>query len=237
MRTIENHIAALTDSLESLIASAPDGDGQGGIATPSGPKYVRESWGWGAKYCEPIELRGDEWLAAFELVNPVVATGGIVTMVGDRGPGKTQMAAELARGGGWPSDKQEYSRGDGLVIHRGKTALYRRAMDIFLELREAMKNHVKTSEREVLAKLSNVGLLVIDEFQERGETSFENQKMNNIIDKRYASERPTIIIANLTRKELNDALGASIVDRAKENGKSIEFSWPSFRGKKNISNL
>jgi DNA replication protein DnaC len=44
-----------------------------------------------------------------------------------------------------------------------------------------------------------------------------------------ATIRPTIITSNLTRRELFAALGNSIVDRARENGKSIEFNWPSFR--------
>lgn len=223
--------ALLTAGLSKLIESAPEGGDSGNTQSlPSRASYVREAWGWGRKYCEAIELRGEEWLAAFESVKPIVATGGIVVMVGDRGPGKTQMAAELARGGNWPDDREEYSRGDGLVVHKGKTALYRRAMDIFLELREASKNHVKSSEREIITKLANMGLLVIDEFQERGESEWENRVMKNLLDKRYASERPTILIANLPRKEMFAALGASIVDRARENGKSIEFTWASYRG-------
>jgi len=222
--------AMMADSLDKLIEIAPEDEGsQPFIQSHSAPSCVRESWGWGRKYCETIELRGEQWLAAFAEASPVIATGGIVAMVGDRGPGKTQMAAELARGGNFPNDKDEYIRGDGLIVHRGKSALYRRAMDIFLDLREAAKNHVKSSEKEVLAKLANVGLLVIDEFQERGESEWENRIMKNLFDKRYASERPTIIIANLTRKEIYEALGASIVDRARENGKSIEFNWESYR--------
>ena len=224
---------AFTTSLATLIEAAPEGDSAAeAVQSPSRPLLVRESNGWGRKYCEPIELHGEQWLAAFGEAQPIVATGGIIVMVGNRGPGKTQMAAELARGGGWPSDKDEYARGDGLVVHRGKTALYRRSMDIFLDLRDAAKNHTKTSEKEVLAKLTNVGLLVIDEFQERGESEWENRIVNNLIDKRYASERATVIIANMTRAEMFASLGASIVDRARENGKSIEFNWPSYRGAK-----
>ena len=222
--------ASLALSLDKLIADAPgDNVPETPQDAPQGPSYVREAWGWGRHYCAEIELRGEEWFAALETAKPIIATGGIVVMVGDRGPGKTQMAAELARGGDWSGDKDEFTRGDGLVVHRGKTALYRRAMDIFLDLRDASKNHVKSSEKEVLAKLANVGLLVIDEFQERGETEWENRIMKNLIDKRYASDRATIIIANMPRKAIFGALGASIVDRARENGKSIEFNWPSYR--------
>lgn len=224
-----DHAAMLSSAIAKLIESAPEGDAPESGPTPSRPSLVRESFGWGRKYCEPIELRGEQWLAAYESAKPVIASGGIIAMLGGRGPGKTQMAAEIARGGDWPADKDEYARGDGLVIIRGKTALYRRAMDIFLDLREAAKNHVKSSEKEVLAKLGNVGLLVIDEFQERGESEWENRIMKNLIDRRYSSERPTIIIANLARKDMGAALGDSIKDRIRENGFPIEFNWPSFR--------
>ncbi len=37
--------------------------------------------------------------------------------------------------------------------------------------------------------------------------------------------------ANLTHRELFDTLEDPIVDRARENGRSIEFNWPSFRTK------
>lgn len=225
----QSHIKTLIGGLDALIASAPEAKSDPESTHSAASKWVRESWGWGRKYCVPIPLHGTEWLAALETAKPIIATGGIIVMVGDRGPGKTQMAAEIAREGAWSDDRHEYSRGDGLVVHRAKTALYRRAMDIFLELREASKNHVKSSEREVITKLGNVGLLVIDEFQERGDTEWENRIMKNLLDKRYASERPTIIIANMRRKEIFDALGESVVDRARENGMSIDFTWPSYR--------
>ena len=229
MKAIESHVKALLGGFEALIAAAPELSPNTIQSSLPSSRWVRESWGWGKKYCTPIDLHGVEWLAALETAKPIIQTGGIIVMVGDRGPGKTQMAAEIARGGDWPDDRDEFSRGDGLVVHKAKTATYRRAMDIFLELREASKNHIKSSEREVISALGNVGLLVIDEFQERGDSEWENRIMKNLLDKRYASGRPTIIIANMRRKDIFTALGASIVDRARENGLSIEFTWPSYR--------
>lgn len=201
------------------------------VQTPTRPRHVLAKHGWGDRYIEEIELRGKEWLAAFEIAKPVVASGGILALVGGRGPGKTQMAAELARSGDFPEDSRQFTGGDVVLSHRRQTALYRRAMDIFLDLRHAKKAHVKSSEKEELAKLEAVGLLVIDEFQEKGELEWERWAMKNLIDKRYSSSRPTIIIANYTRKELFDEIGESIVNRAQENGKSIEFTWDSFRRK------
>ena len=235
MNDTEQHVAEALGNFAKMIEQAPSDDTEPNPFEPIGqqpdaPNYVKESHGWGAKYCRTIQLTGAEWHAALETAKPIIATGGIVAMIGPRGPGKTQMAAELARTGNWSSGRVETTKIDGGVLKHGKVALYRRSMDLFLDLRHAAKNHVKSSEREVLTQLADVGLLVIDEFQERGESEWENRIIKNLIDKRYASNRPTIIIANLTRAELFETLGDSIIDRARENGKSIEFTWGSFRG-------
>lgn len=218
--------------LASATQAAPDDSQPQAERPPLESRHrITESTGWGRKYCDDIELTGDEWFAALETAKPVIESGGIIAMVGNRGPGKTQMAAEIGKLGKWPNDEGRYiSSGNGNgAIYYTKTALYRRAMDIFLDLRHAAKNHVKSSEKEVLEILQSVGLLVIDEFQERGETEWENRIIKNVMDKRYAANRPTIIISNLSRKELFAALGESVIDRARENGKSIEFTWESYR--------
>ena len=230
--SLQSETNEAAQALFRMLSSTPEQEmGPDPVKTPAWPRHVLAKHGWGDRYINPIELRGDQWLEAFEIAKPVVSLGGILALVGGRGPGKTQMAAELARGGDWPEDSRQFTGGDVVLSHRRQTALYRRAMDIFLDLRHAKKAHVKSSEKEELAKLEAVGLLVIDEFQEKGELEWERWAMKNLIDKRYSSSRPTIIIANYTRKELFDEIGESIVNRAQENGKSIEFSWESFRGK------
>lgn len=229
---LQEHASSALLSFAKLVeSSSTDSRPQADALRLESRHRIAETNGWGRKYCDDIKLHGEEWFAALETAKPVIESGGIVVMAGNRGPGKTQMAAELAKIGKWPDDKGSFiSSGNGCGATRyTKTAIYRRAMDIFLDLRDAAKNHSQTSEKQVLAKLEDCGLLVIDEFQERGETVWENRVMKNLMDKRYAAERPTIIIANLTRKELFAALGDSVLDRARENGKSIEFTWESYR--------
>jgi DNA replication protein DnaC len=70
---------------------------------------------------------------------------------------------------------------------------------------------------------------VLDEFQERGETDFENKKITTIIDARYAHERPTILITNYTREKLASTLSPAVLDRIRENGCGLHFNWGSFR--------
>lgn len=217
---------SFADSFKKLIEEAPEGDGLEIVAPTSKPCLVRPGSGWDSRYVEEVELIGDEWRRAFTESRDIVSKAGIVAYLGTRGSGKTRMAAEIARDGYWPTDKGEWN---GNAIVSGKTALYRRAMDVFLELRDCNKKGASRSEKDVLETLASSGLLVIDEFQERGETDWENRIICNLLDKRYATHRPTILIANYSVDEMKKALSPSVRDRMRECGKAFVFNWQSYR--------
>lgn len=175
---------------------------------------IGESTGWPKRYFEAVETppEGKEWLAAFETAREFLRGNGILVLYGKRGCGKTRMAAELA-----------------LTVGRSQ---YRTAMRFFLDVRATFGPAATQTESDIINELTSTRLLILDEIQERGETAFEDRRLTHVIDNRYAEMRPTILIANLTKRELADSLGPSIVDRARENGKSIEFNWQSYRGSK-----
>ncbi len=223
--TAGSSVSTALSALDEMIANAPEQS----EPTPdpySGVNFVKASSGWGERYIEKIELTGEKWHVVFSDASALVHGGALVALLQDRGTGKTQMAAEIARGGLWPKDSGEW---DGNMMVSGKTALYRRLIDIYLELGDARKNPDAPSEKQTLRKLETCGLLVIDEFQEAGGTKREVAIVTNLLDKRYAAKKPTIIIANFNRKEMSEALNASVRDRMHENGKSFTFDWPSYR--------
>jgi DNA replication protein DnaC len=82
---------------------------------------------------------------------------------------------------------------------------------------------------DIMDDLARAKLLILDELQVRGDTPAEDRLITTLIDDRYASKKPTILIANLTEEGLQKSLSASVIDRFRENGLSIEFTWPSFR--------
>lgn len=168
--------------------------------------------GWPEKYLEAVREppTGSQWIDSFAAAKDRVAKNGIVVLYGRRGSGKTRMAAELA-----------------VVVGDSR---YRTAMRFFLEVRSTFRKGSERSEMDVIDELATADLLILDEIQERGETPFEDRLLTHVIDARYAAMKPTILIANLTKAELAESLGKSIVDRARENGKSIEFNWSSYRG-------
>lgn len=174
---------------------------------------------------EPI---GSEWLAKFETVKQKAASGGIIALLGARGAGKTRMAYELATNGELANDTKIFQG------NREKLpAIYRTAMEMFMELRSTYSRASDLSEFDLFRWYQSAALLVIDEMQERGETSFENQKLTAIVDARYREGRATVLIGNYTAAEFCKSVSPSILSRIQENGAAIECNWQSFRDKSN----
>jgi len=218
----------LTPTIDELLAELPDeSDCESGateLETPALPSNrLLGAFGWPDRYMEPLDSpSGGEWLAGLALSHPVIETGGILIFHGKRGTGKTQMAAELARTKRFPIDA-------GTKADPKRSAHYQTAMRFFLTVRATFKKGSEKTELDIIDRMTEPGLLVIDELQERGETAFEDRLLTHLIDARYGAKRPTILIANLTKDELGKALGPSIVDRASENGRRIDFTWNSYR--------
>jgi DNA replication protein DnaC len=218
---------SLTPEIDRLLAQLPEADEATPASLPESPvmasNRLLSAFGWPDRYLEPLDdPQGGEWLAGIALSAPVIEQGGILILHGKRGTGKTQMAAEIARSKRFPFDA---SNG----LERKRSAHYQTAMRFFLTVRSTFKKGSDKTELEIIDRMTEPGLLVIDELQERGETAFEDRLLTHLIDARYGAKRPTILIANLTKEQLGPALGPSIIDRASENGRRIDFTWGSYR--------
>jgi DNA replication protein DnaC len=169
------------------------------------PKRYRRSW----KHPED-----EQWKRRFQRIKDRLKNHhGIVGIVGNRGTGKTQLAAEIIKD------------------IAPESATYTTAMALFLRIRASFDKEAKETQDRIVRELSRTPLLVIDEMQERAESAWENQMLTHIIDGRYANERPTILISNLTAEELAESLGKSIVDRMHETGGIIAITGQSHRVK------
>jgi DNA replication protein DnaC len=59
----------------------------------------------------------------------------------------------------------------------------------------------------------------------------ESAILQEVINARYESILPTILISNLTFDQLKDAIGERIVDRVTDGGRNRQvFNWESYRG-------
>jgi len=218
---------SLTPEIDRLLAELPE-EFDDSPVEPAKPvalaaNRLMSAFGWPDRYLDPLETpEGGEWLAGIALAAPVIQSGGILILHGKRGTGKTQMAAEIARMKQFPHDH-------GTQADPRRSAHYQTAMRFFLTVRATFKKGSDKTELEIIDRMTEPGLLVIDELQERGETAFEDRLLTHLIDARYGAKRPTILIANLSKDELGKSLGPSIVDRASENGRRIDFTWNSYR--------
>lgn len=139
---------------------------------------------------------------------------GTFAILGDRGRGKTVMAVWLA--------EQRRLRGQS-------PGVYVRSHDLFATIRRAWHPQSLEDEWTVLERYRKASFLVIDEFQERSESEWENRTLVNIVDHRHADILPTVLIANLTAEAFGKSVGASMVDRIGQTGGMVVCGWESLR--------
>ena len=151
------------------------------------------------------------WLEAREQIIGKLGSGFTIALLGNRGPGKTQLAQQAIQA----------------ACQRGRVALYARAMTIFLALRATYGSDV--SEQSVIDLYGKPDLLVIDELQERGDTPWEDRVLSHLIDIRHGELLDTLLVANLTPGAFKKSLGPTIAERLRERGGIVECSWKSFR--------
>lgn len=180
------------------------------------------------------ELSGDEWQEAYRKALEIAESGGIIVCYGRRGTGKTQIAVEIARNAKLPHSEKPQNQWTFQSRPEHRPALYVKAMEIFIDLKNSFQRPGAPSEKQVIEKLAAAAFLVIDEAHVRGETKYEDDKLTHIIDKRYDAMRPTMLITNLQRKEFAAQLSPSILSRIEESGGGIECNWESFR-KQNVT--
>jgi DNA replication protein DnaC len=182
----------------------------------------RDLWraaGFPTRHVQAIEKDEVVWpypaYQAYIAVADVVAAGGLCAMVGPRGTGKTQMGTSISR---------------SAVMNDGLSAVYWRTADLIADFRTRTYT-AGESENTALKRLSAIGLIVLDEYQERRNTADEDTIITRLLDHRYADKHATILIANLRPDKLIESLGPSVADRLRETGEIVECVWDSYRSK------
>lgn len=152
------------------------------------------------------------WLDALLGLKGRLGSGFLCVALGNRGTGKTQIGTCLIRA----------------ACGNLQSALYVKALDIFIALREGYRKE-GDSEKAIISRFVQPEFLVIDAMEERGETPFEDRLLNHIIDKRYDNMADTLLITNQTPEAFAASAGPSIISRIHETGDKIVCDWDSFR--------
>lgn len=141
-------------------------------------------------------------------------SGRSLILCGLPGTGKTHLAIAVAHE----------------LISMGKTALFTSAMNAVRRVRETYRKDSAETEREVVAAFTKPDLLIIDEVGQQFGTDAEKVTLFDIINARYESLRPMIVISNLDLAGISEYLGERAFDRLREGGgKAVQFTWKSYR--------
>ena len=161
--------------------------------------------------------KSEDWRRMFHQISDNLGRGFTIGLVGHRGTGKTQAATECIR----------------QLIHGGfrNLPLIIKARRIILTVQSSFKSS-RTTELDVIPKFTKPDLLVIDEYGQRGkstESTWSDEVMFDVLDRRYDYCRDTIIISNQSIAQFTKDIGPSVCDRMSECGGIIDCAWPSFR--------
>lgn len=144
--------------------------------------------------------------------------------------------------------ESNYDKGRGLILSglpgTGKSHLasavlqsilpdycgqYLTCLGLIRMVRSTWRRDSDRSESEVMDVLASVPLLVIDEIGVQYGTDGEQTILFEVLDARYRSMAPTILLTNQNKEGLKAFLGERTYDRLTETCKWVAFDWESYR--------
>lgn len=151
-----------------------------------------------------------------------VYSGRNLIFTGKPGCGKTHLAIAI-----------------GLALMEiGANVRYATAGDMVRRFTDTWGRREGENETHVLADLTGADLLILDEAGVQSGSDVELRTIFNVIDGRYRENLPTLVVSNLSIKNLTPYVGERVIDRLRDNGSElVAFDWESYRGgKKGVCN-
>ena len=142
--------------------------------------------------------------------------GASLVLTGLPGTGKTHLACAIAH---------------EVITHHLRPVLFCSVSSMLRSIKQTYSKDSEINEQEMIDQFADVSLLIVDEVGIQVGSEHEKVLMFEIFNERYQSMRPTILISNLSIKDLEKFLGERIMDRYRECGSVLAFNWPSHRGK------
>lgn len=142
------------------------------------------------------------------------AQGTSLILSGGPGTGKTHLALSVAK----------------QIALIGFQAKYLTTRKLLRQIRDTWGKRSELTEQQIMDRLAEVDLLIIDEIGVQRGTDDELNTIFEIIDERYQNRRPSILISNLPWLELKQVIGDRSADRLRDcGGKMLTFDWKSHR--------
>jgi len=157
-------------------------------------------------------------------------TGAIIALVGERGTGKTTLAAQLIINRLW-EDWERLESGEVAFLWRNVP--YRKMSDLIARFKPLYGDFGSLDMDTLInARSSYCGdntLAIIDELHDCEDQKMKDRILTDILDRRYSEMNDTLLISNQTVKAFNQSVSDSVRSRICEHGRIIECVWESFR--------
>ena len=136
--------------------------------------------------------------------------------VGGAGTGKTHLAAAIVNE----------------LVERGYKVMFGNSTDIIARMRKSFKEG--ESDIDIISKITDVDLLVIDDLGKEKESEYTNMIIYQIINRLYEDEKALIITTNYTSFAVKERLGDygdAILSRLLEMCKVVKLTGEDWRKK------
>lgn len=138
-----------------------------------------------------------------------------LVMTGNCGTGKNHLAVSMAK---------------GVIRNYLAKVEITDVMRLIRAVKSTWRHNAGSTEEEVIEYFASLDLLIIDEVGVQFGSPAEMTILQEVINARYESILPTILISNLTFDQLKETIGERIVDRVTDGGRNrLAFGWGSYR--------
>ncbi|MBA7528784.1 hypothetical protein ES705_20974 [subsurface metagenome] len=152
---------------------------------------------------------------------------GWLILVGPSGCGKTHLAAAIANE----------------RVSQGRPAFFSSTPDLLDRLRSAFNTSSEIPYDEFFDQVRNAPLLVLDDLGAQTSTPWVKEKLDQLLNYRFNSELPTVIVAIIPIEQLEDRIRTRLTDpnlchiyAVEEKQALLEYSWgPEFELQKSMT--
>lgn len=186
------------------------------------PRYRYQLAAWD---CAPQEAVFRECRRRF------TGCGSIVALVGQRGTGKTTIAAQLIIAAAWDdwAAVNDTERAEGTYW---RYTPYRKLADLIARFKALYADFGSTETEQLLTCRESycaAPLAVIDELHDCEDMRMKDRVLTDMLDRRYSRMRDTLLISNQTMDEFRATTSDSVLSRISEHGCIVPCEWGSWR--------
>ncbi|MDJ6542626.1 ATP-binding protein [Salmonella enterica] len=141
--------------------------------------------------------------------------GTSMIMIGNCGTGKNHLAVSMVK---------------NIIRNHLVSVEITDVMRLTRAVKSTWRHNADSTEEEVIEHFASLDLLIIDEVGVQFGSPAETTILQEVINTRYESILPTILISNMTFEQLKESIGERIVDRVTDGGRNrLAFGWESYR--------